>query len=68
MAYSIKTYREAAHLSQQYLADQLGIGLSTYRAWEARNDPRCLEAIKASFYKCTDKRTNELREALKKIS
>lgn len=61
--YDLKTLREAAHVSQPWLANKLGVCIAKCRQMERADDPRVLTALIQSMKECDDERTITLREA-----
>lgn len=61
--YDLKTLREAAHVSQPWLAKKLGVCIAKCRQMERAGDPRVLTALIQSMKDCDDERTITLREA-----
>ncbi len=60
--YDLTTLREAAFLTQKYLATKLKIGVSTCRKWERSGDPRLIRAIIDSIEECDCDRSKLLRK------
>lgn len=62
--YDLSTLREAAHLSQKYIANKLNIDVSTCRRWEKSGDTRILKVIIENIQNCECSNTSHLRAAL----
>jgi transcriptional regulator with XRE-family HTH domain len=61
--FKLATLRQAAHLSQPYLAQKIGVCVSRLRQMENAGDPRVLTAILQTMLDCDDEKTLTLREA-----